>query len=100
PPPPPPPLSPYTTLFRSFANASRSFTSPTPAASSNAPSSSAPSASRKWSDRESCPLFARWRRALFDFEDLAFRGGLDFADLAVLDRKSTRLNSSHLGISY
>src|SRR5258705_4679259 len=77
--PPRSPLFPYTTLFRSSQN--RRFWQKWPP-----PSIIFFTTARK-------PLSLRTRR-------LELQASLSFNSLYVVDRKSTRLNSSHLGISY
>src|SRR5207302_2206860 len=92
PPPPPSPLFPYTTLFRSFGR---------------------PTSSRGFAKRTTRTIITKsYRRHLgepghhefFDNQPLTkgqpSHGPLTFGERLVVDRKSTRLNSSHVKSSY
>src|SRR5205814_10392582 len=84
PPPPPPPLFPYTTLFRSSASLPLR------------PHTEVHRRARQ-GPRSSVRVPARCRRPQAGSERSAVSGR---ASRRGTDRKSTRLNSSHLGISY
>src|SRR5205814_9382412 len=92
--PPPLPLFPYTTLFRSWASCCEDSRESPPASASPFPATTRPSTC---SPPESpATAFARRRRQ----SSSSPRPSQRRAYLSPRDRKSTRLNSSHLGISY
>src|SRR5205814_7032264 len=93
-PPPPPPLFPYTTLFRSHRGRRRVMTADAANVGSAAPT---PPTLLPGSGLGALRLARLWIRFRLRFlwNGMRARGRGRFPD-----RKSTRLNSSHLGISY
>src|SRR2546426_10186926 len=91
-------LFPYTTLFRSIVQ-------PVPPAfTGEPPASQALYAGRTARFRAaatgSAPLAYRWRKNDTNLFDGGSVSGAQTDSLTISDRKSTRLNSSHLVISY
>src|SRR5688500_16140501 len=96
PPPPSPTLFPYTTLFRSWLQRlapSRANASPRTAAALTRPSRSRTTAQRKYPN-------ARWSSSTVASRIASTSVMPASRAPSSLDRKSTRLNSSHLVISY
>src|SRR5205814_4499798 len=95
--PPTSPLFPYTTLFRSFVarlSPSRARTTRRPDRRGSRLQRGEPLAPRRAVDQDRQPRRHDGRRCVFESRAARVRRA------AQQDRKSTRLNSSHLGISY
>src|SRR5205814_4612435 len=97
PPPPPPPPLPYTTLFRSYRNTWHFMWSVHSCHVAKSPLT-CPAAAYTCGPRTTASRRVRWVVRLNS--RTLYTGQRSFSWRVNRDRKSTRLNSSHLGISY